>query len=279
MCGQGGSLYPFAGMTGVGYTALLIDLDDTLVVEEQAAHQSFLIAARYVRHLYGVDPDDFVSSVKDAARELWYSLPTHQYARAIGIASREALWADFSDSTEDQKELTRYRDFYRLQTWINALKLNDIHDEHLAAVLSSLFIKERRSRHLLFDDTLGFLNAVAVMKLPMALITNGTPDLQRQKIEQSGLEHFFNAIVISGEIGYRKPRKEIFLACLQRLDAMASGAVMIGNTLDSDIAGANECGISSIWLNREKKKNTTAIRPDHEITGLMEALPIIRQNP
>ncbi len=260
----------------VVYKTVLIDLDDTLLVEEQSACQSFLSVAKYLGTLHDIIPEEFVKTMRASARELWYSLPTHGYAQSIGIASHEALWAEFSADTPEQRELLEHRDFYQKHAWLNALGKYDIHDEGLAARLSSLFKEERRKRHVLFDDAGNFLDRLHDMNVVMALISNGTPDLQREKIRGSGIGHYFKCIIISGEIGHRKPGREIFSHCLRSMGCSAEEAIMIGDRLDTDIKGANDMNIASVWVNREYRQNLSVIVPDFEVHGLSEAIPLIR---
>lgn len=255
---------------------VLLDLDDTLLVEEQSACQSFMAVAAFLKKQHGIVPEEFVSTVRSCARELWYSLPIHGYAKSIGIASHEALWAEFSGENAEQRELRTYRDFYQKHAWLKALGKYNINDEDLAVKLSSLFKEERRKRHILFNDARNFLDLLRDMNMTMALISNGTPDLQWEKIRKSGIENYFQRIVISGEVGHRKPRKEIFSHCLNVMGCTADQAIMIGDRLDTDIRGANEMGITSVWLNRDYRQNLSGIVPDFEIHGLREAIPLIR---
>ena len=50
---------------------------------------------------------------------------------------------------------------------------------------------------------------------------------------------------------------------------------MIGNSLDSDIKGAQEVGIKTVWLNREKEKNQSNIKPDYEINNIYQLQRIL----
>jgi|WetSurMetagenome_2_1015567.scaffolds.fasta_scaffold139618_2 putative hydrolase of the HAD superfamily len=259
----------------MGYKTILLDLDDTLVVEQKTAHDSFLAAARYLERRHRVSPEDFVAIVRAEARELWYSLPTIQYAQQIGISSWEALWADFSNSNEQQTMLKEQNAFYQKTVWKNALHKYGIEDEALAVKLASVYKEERRKNHYLFSDTEPFLQKLLDLGKSVACITNGTPDLQWQKIKNSGVEKYFHAVSISGELGFKKPQKEIFEHCLSLLGAAGSQSLMIGNNLETDIQGANNAGIASVWLNRELKKNTTAIHPAYEVHTLDEALPLL----
>jgi len=269
----GAPRFPYA-RTGrkeyMSHPFVLLDLDDTLLVEEESAYRSFLAAARHLGRRYPIDPEEFVTTVRTCARELWHSMPFYEYAKNIGIASHEALWARFSGESAMEKEMLKHRDRYRIQAWSNALARHDIVDEKLAAELSCLFREERRAKHILFSDAIIFLDRLRDRNVPMALISNGTPDLQREKINACGIERYFRSIVISGEVGCRKPRREIFIYCLERLGCAADEALMIGDRLDTDIRGANDAKITSAWLNREQKENTSGIIPRYEIHSLLD---------
>ena len=108
-------------------------------------------------------------------------------------------------------------------------------------------------------------------------MTNGAPDLQREKIAASGLESFFKAIAVSGEHGIGKPRPEIFHRLLSELGVSADEAVMVGNSLERDIAGARNAGIRSIWIRVPGSEEHAEVTPDHTITSLSEIPSILDQ--
>src|SRR4030095_15026917 len=90
---------------------------------------------------------------------------------------------------------------YRKQVWGNGLKQLGIYDEELAANLAEIFPAERRKRPYIYEDTFEALHALR-KRCPLMLLTNGTPDLQKEKLYGvSDLSTFFNHIVISGEVG------------------------------------------------------------------------------
>jgi len=257
------------------YKTILVDLDDTLIIEENSAYLSFLAAADYLYKIHGINREDFVAAVRESARELWYGLPTINYAREIGISSWEALWADFLHNNNEQRQLGKCRDYYRKKTWCNALLRYDIKDEKLALKLSSIFINCRKKRHVLFDDALILLKFLNYSKINTVLVTNGTPDLQWTKIQKSGIQKYFKHIVVSGDIGYKKPGKKIFEHCLEISKGSNETSLMIGDSLESDIKGANDMNIASTWINRNKKINNSEIKPQYEIKSLIEAIKII----
>ena len=104
----------------------------------------------------------------------------------------------------------------------------------------------------------------------LGLLSNGAPDLQREKIDGSGIGKYFSEITISGEVGFGKPHRRIFETILNRLKVQPEEATMIGNSLRSDIEGAQVLGMKTVWLNRDGKQPDESIVPDMEITSLEE---------
>ncbi|HKE11539.1 MAG TPA: HAD family hydrolase [Myxococcota bacterium] len=79
-------------------------------------------------------------------------------------------------------------------------------------------------------------------------------------LEEAGLAPHLDAIVVSEEIGVRKPRKEIFDEALRRLSVSASEAVHVGDNLAADVAGAAGVGMRTIWLTRCVQDTHAALR-------------------
>ena len=113
----------------------------------------------------------------------------------------------------------------------------------------------------------------------LAVITNGDSIGARNVIAACGLEDYFDAIVISEEVGIEKPAREIFEAALDRLKVKAENTIMVGNRIDADIVGANRIGMKSIWFNwnnryQEMISNEEEM-PDFVIKSLFELLGIL----
>ncbi len=249
--------------------AILFDLDDTLVVEQAAADAAFLATCKIAHQRHGVDPKALHQTIRLRAREIWLAAPTHPYCRRIGISSWEGLWARF---TGDDPELTRLREWapeYRRKAWASALRDHGVRSAALASELADAFVVERRARHALFPDVEPALRDLTET-YRLALITNGAPDLQREKLEAVGIADLFEATVLSGEVGVGKPDPRIFGAALAELSLRHTGLVMVGDDLQRDIAGARGVGIRGVWINRSRSVAEMDIRPDAEIVDLSE---------
>ena len=100
-----------------------------------------------------------------------------------------------------------------------------------------MYIEGQRAGHPLAPGAADLVRR-AVSIGPVALVTNGPPDIQRLKLEQTGLAGHFSAVVISGELGRGKPDPAVFLSAVDALGAESSAAVMVGDSWERDVEGA-----------------------------------------
>jgi putative hydrolase of the HAD superfamily len=222
-------------------TALLLDLDETLVVEEPAAAAAFLSTAWIAAARYGLDASELAAGARRRARELWRSAPTFEYCRRIGVSSWEGMWCKWEGDEDDVRRLRAWAPTYRRETWKLALADQDVVDARLAEELAERFGTERRRRHEAFADAQPALEELR-RSHPVAVVTNGPSCLQREKLEASGLAGYFEAIVVSGEVGAGKPDAAIFGHALTRLGISGDRAVMVGDSLARDVEGATQPG-------------------------------------
>ena len=103
------------------------------------------------------------------------------------------------------------------------------------------------------------------------LVSNGTAMVQDCRLRDSGVENYFQGIFISERIGVDKPQKEFFDRSFAVIpDFNPSQAMIIGDSLTSDIRGGNNAGIQTCWYNPKHKPRRTDIHVDYEISDLME---------
>ena len=111
-------------------------------------------------------------------------------------------------------------------------------------------------------------------KYRLFLASNGTASVQKGRMTSANLYRFFEQVFVSQEIGFNKPSRAYFDACFARIpDFDREKALMVGDSLTSDIQGGINAGIRTVWVNPEHK-NCGNIRPDCEIEALsqLEAL-------
>lgn len=255
--------------------ALLFDLDDTLVVDEAVSHETFAHVAAEASSRFGADPGRFAADAMGLARELWNEGSSRPFCRSIGISAFECLWGGFTGESPELTALREWATAYRVEVFSRALSLQtEGIPQDAAAFLSAEFASTRRARQRLMPGARELLTDLASTR-KIALLTNGAPDLQREKIGASGLESFFQAIAVSGEHGIGKPKPEIFHRLLSEIGVEAGEALMVGNSLERDIAGARNAGIRSIWIRVPGSEERAEVTPDHTITALSEIPPLL----
>lgn len=109
------------------------------------------------------------------------------------------------------------------------------------------------------------------------LATNGASEVQRGRLKSTGLEPYFKGIFISAEIGFNKPSLEYFQAIFTKIPNFdPSSAIIVGDSLTSDIRGGKNAGIRTCWLNPSGAEPRPDIIPDYMIQSL-EELPALLQ--
>jgi putative hydrolase of the HAD superfamily len=109
-------------------------------------------------------------------------------------------------------------------------------------------------------------------------VTNGPKDVQQAKLHHLNLAPLIDFMIISEEFGLAKPDPAIFHEALRLADASAGEAVVVGDSPEFDIAGAQQTGIRSIWMNRRGLPwQGSRERPTWEIRSLNE-LPMLLGN-
>ena len=227
---------------------LIIDLDDTILDSDGNADDVwFQVCEEFAPRLGRVSAKDLHATVIDARDWLWKD---HERARRgrlnLPQARRDLL----------TRALTRL------------------------AILDSTIVDEMSDRYsYLRDEKLkpfpGALEALGRLKaagIRMALLTNGSSESQRGKIDRHDISQFFDHIQIEGEFEIGKPDERAFRNVLDTLGVGPHEAWMIGDNLDFDIHGAQQVGIYAIWMDAHDNglPDETTVRPDRIIRSLRD---------
>ena len=97
----------------------------------------------------------------------------------------------------------------------------------------------------------GVVEAMSQIALPKGIWANtkeATASQIRSWLRRARLDAYIQWVITSFEIGHRKPSLEFFTAALAQCDLRASDIVFVGNQLNTDILGANNAGIRSVYL-------------------------------
>ena len=115
-------------------------------------------------------------------------------------------------------------------------------------------------------------------KYKLYIITNGEPKVQYPRLKEVDILKFFDGIFVSEEIGASKPHKEFFEYIEQNVERFnKEEALVIGDSLTSDIKGALNYGIDTCWYN-PKGLDSNGVKPTYEIKCLKELLEICKES-
>ncbi len=107
------------------------------------------------------------------------------------------------------------------------------------------------------------------------VVTNGDTRLQEEKLRRTGLDRYLADWVISEEAGCRKPNPRIFGIAAERARMRLTGAWVIGDAPEADIAGAESIGASSVWLHRGRTWEETRYAPTRTADTIIAALAAV----
>ena len=221
-------------------TTITFDMDDTLWDFQSAMENALAIT---LRRLKAMAPGD-------AAQGLTVQ-------RMMDI--REEVASELGEGATTQEEI-------RYTAMVRTLEYVGFRARGAAEELYRLYWAARVDNVGPFEEVPGVLDALKG-RFRLGIISNGnnTPDMV-------GLDDVFDFVVFAHECGCPKPDPRVFEFALAKFGGGPENVIHIGDNLRSDVLGANNCGIASVWLNRDGVVNDTGIVPDWEIKDLTELL-------
>lgn len=208
---------------------------------------------------------DFDAAERHALQEVLaqFDLPGDAETCALYHRINDTLWKALERGETTQAALKTER-FVQL---LSALGRSDLDGGALGEAFS-----EALSHHAdLMPDAMRFLNAVHG-RMKLALVSNGIARVQRGRLARCPFAHMLDAVVISEEVGVRKPDPRMVTLALEKLGCEdAREAVLLGDSASADVAAAAAAGVDSIHLT---KGEASPLATWHA-KGLMEALEIL----
>jgi putative hydrolase of the HAD superfamily len=117
----------------------------------------------------------------------------------------------------------------------------------------------------LFDNVLETLAKLKKAGKKLYILSNAQASFTPFELKKLGLPKYFNGIVLSSKYGVAKPSAKFFDIIFDKYHLAKEDCIYIGNDLHSDILGANNAGIDSIWLNTGHLTNDTPHTPTYTI--------------
>lgn len=221
------------------YTNLLFDLDDTIF--------------------------DFSAAETNAIKKVfdYLNLSLTSEVHQKYSAFNKELWDRIDQGllTRDQMQEKRFPEFFKKE-----YGLTITHNSNLIKIYQDGLA----SSHVLLPHAYETIKKLHHNGYYLAIISNGILHVQVKKLTDASLISCFNDLFTSREIGYMKPSKKFFNYVFQHTTCNDQNTIVIGDSLVTDIFGAINVGLDSVWYNRYKKENKTNILPTFEINDLSE---------
>ncbi|MEJ6754003.1 MAG: YjjG family noncanonical pyrimidine nucleotidase [Flavobacteriales bacterium] len=172
----------------------------------------------------------------------------------------EKCWERYRENTLSKENL-------RFERFKQTLEYFGIYDLELSIKIGDDYVKNSPYRTILIPNAIELLSELQP-NYKLHIITNGFQEVQHVKINQSGMAKFFTIVVTSEMAGAKKPNPLIFNYALEKAGANLENSVMIGDDLNTDIKGAVNVGMKSIYFNPNKRTNNSIAWK--EVVTLME---------
>ncbi|GIP18055.1 haloacid dehalogenase [Paenibacillus montaniterrae] len=130
---------------------------------------------------------------------------------------------------------------------------------------------------VLMDGAEHTLQRLKAKGIKLGVITNGSIRAQHRKIDQTGLRSYFDDIIVSDEVGCKKPDQAIFKLALERLGVEAQACLFVGDHPVNDIQGASKAGLTPVWLQGFRQWEPSVEAAPHTISRLEECLQLVEQ--
>lgn len=220
---------------------LFLDLDDTILDFQKAER----LALAKTLESFGLPPTDTVLALyHEINREHWERLERKELTRQQVLVGRfAALFAEMGLSAQAEQVARAY-------------------EENLS------------QGHYFLPGAEEALKSLS-KKYKLYLASNGTARVQAGRLKSAGIIPYFQEIFVSEEMGYNKPDPAYFDACFARIPGFRKDrAMMVGDSLTSDILGGIQAGIATCWVNPHHK--TGSIRPDYEIESIVQLEALLK---
>ena len=228
------------------YCNLFIDLDDTVYDFSAASRESFLETYEQLHYERFFDSFEHYMSIYEP-----YNLE---------------LWRIYGEGKITKEELNRRRYSYPLE-------VVGVHDQQLADTFCREALGRIPTKGNLVPGAIELLEYLRP-KYRMYILSNGFKELQSRKMQTAGIDKYFDAVILSEDIGVNKPDRRLYEHALSTTSSKPGESLMIGDMFDTDIAGAAGVGMEQIFFNR-KGIDTLPFQPTYTVNTLLEIKNIL----
>lgn len=225
------------------YEFIFLDLDDTILDFTAAEDAALPKGLREV----GIEPTpELISRYKQINISEWERFERGEISRETVLTERyEILFREFNISASAEAAEDAYRKYLAVG-------------------------------HYFIDGAVELLDDLKRKNYRLFLASNGVAATQDSRLDSAGIRPYFENIFISETTGHHKPEPEYFAYCFARIPGFdCKKALMVGDSLTSDILGGKRAGMDTCWFNPHGKPVPSEPKPDYIVTSLSELRNIL----
>jgi len=218
--------------------------------------------------------------------ECYSTLAAHLKAGGLDLdeAAFVAAYDRYMDEfyVQRQHEWVEYTAAHLLRLCLADMGIAEVSEELMNAGLKTMFLREEEWWEA-FDDAAPTLERLQAEGYRLGMISNASDDGNVQRlIDKAGLRPWLDPIIVSAAVGIRKPNPRIFEMVLERWELPPDQVVMVGDTLGTDILGAQLAGLRNVWATMSADTPANAayrgqLIPDATIAALSELPGVLAQ--
>lgn len=212
-----------------------------------------------------IDLDDTILDFHKAER-----VALAKSLEAFGIAPTEAVCARYSQINREHWQRLERGELTREQVLLGrfAALLTELGTAAPAEQIAAAYERNLSVGHYFLPGAEEALEALhGTYKLYLA--SNGTARVQAGRLESANISRYFENIFISQLLGANKPSRAFFDRCFAEIPGFSRDrAMVVGDSLTSDILGGINAGIATCWINPSHAAGREDIRADYEIESL-----------
>ncbi|MBN8703560.1 MAG: YjjG family noncanonical pyrimidine nucleotidase [Bacteroidetes bacterium] len=197
---------------------------------------------------------DYEKSSEETILELFHLYDLQKYVAFPAllksvIAANEYMWLLYREKRITKDELRNIR-------FQKALSDLGIDDNELASQLNSYYTTNCKEKSYLIEGAKAALDYLSAKNYSLHILSNGFADSQQTKLVNCGIREYFSTVITSESSAFTKPQKEYFEFAMRRIGAVNLECIMIGDSWEVDIIGAQNAGIEQIYFVNNKLKET-----------------------
>lgn len=196
-----------------------------------------------------------------------------------GVVSRIA-WDAMEQAARKARRTTKVEPTYGNIARIALRRLKiDISSAQAMALLEAIYVSGPEGGKVAYPDAAATLTELKRRGFLLGMATNRSfgGDRFREDLRATGLDIGWDASAVSVEVGFMKPHRALFETVLGSLKVTPGEALMVGNSLAEDVAGAQALGIATAW--KRSKADAEGVTPDivfDEVSELLRSPLLVR---